>query len=97
MPVDTSILIRTLQPHHRLYASADRAIRLLPQRGVSLYIVAQNLIELWAVVSRPTGENGLGHDAIGRSFGARTDQGHVSLPARDSGDLPSLGSSRQTA
>ncbi|MGA2601385.1 MAG: PIN domain-containing protein, partial [Bryobacteraceae bacterium] len=43
-----------------LYSSADRAIRLLPGRGRQLHIVAQNLIELWTVATRPLGENGLG-------------------------------------
>jgi len=60
MLVDTSVLIRTLQPHHSLYIPADRAIRLLPEQGRELHIVAQNPIELWAVATRPFGENGLG-------------------------------------
>jgi predicted nucleic acid-binding protein len=60
MLVGTSVLIRTLQPHHPLYASAEEAIRLLPVRGWKLHIVAQNLIELWVVATRPAGENGLG-------------------------------------
>jgi predicted nucleic acid-binding protein len=60
MLVDTSVLIRALQPHHPLFISADRAIRLLPGRGRRLHIVAQNLIELWVVATRPLGENGLG-------------------------------------
>jgi predicted nucleic acid-binding protein len=60
MLVDTSVLIRTLQPHHSLYASADGAIRILPGQGRKLHIVAQNLIELWVVATRPLGENGLG-------------------------------------
>ena len=60
MLVDTSVLIRTLQPHHSRFTSADRAIRLLPGRGRELHIVAQILIELWVVATRPPGENGLG-------------------------------------
>src|ERR1700733_8168470 len=60
MLVDTSVLIRTLQPHHSLYASADAAVRLLPVRGWKLHVVPQNLIELWVVATRPVGENGLG-------------------------------------
>ena len=60
MLVDTNVLVRTLQPHHPLYATADHAIRLLPGRGRQLHIVAQNLIELWVVATRPLGENGLG-------------------------------------
>lgn len=63
MLVDTSVLIRTLQPHHPLYPVADRAIRLLPEHGEALFIVAQNLIELWTVATRPLGENGLGMTA----------------------------------
>ncbi len=64
MLVDTSVLIRTLQPHHPLYIPADRAIRLLPQQGRELHILAQNLIELWTVATRPVGENGLGMTAV---------------------------------
>jgi predicted nucleic acid-binding protein len=60
MLVDTSVLIRTLQPHHSLFVPAERAIRLLPEQGRELHIVAQNLIELWTVATRPFGENGLG-------------------------------------
>jgi predicted nucleic acid-binding protein len=60
MLVDTSVLVRTLQPHHPLFSSADRAIRVLPGQGKKLQIVAQNLIELWVVATRPLGENGLG-------------------------------------
>lgn len=60
MLVDTSVLLRTLQPHHPFYPMADHAIRVLPQRGRKLHVVAQNLIELWVVATRPFGENGLG-------------------------------------
>jgi predicted nucleic acid-binding protein len=58
--IDTNILVRTLQPHHPLYSIADRAIRQLPRQGRELHIVPQNLIELWAVVTRPVAYNGLG-------------------------------------
>jgi predicted nucleic acid-binding protein len=60
MLVDTSVLVRTLQPHHPLYPPADHAIRVLPGQGRKLHIVAQNLIEVWVVATRPLGENGLG-------------------------------------
>ena len=63
MLIDSSVLIRTLQPHHSLYTIADRAIRRLPEQGRELHIVAQNLIELWTVATRPLGENGLGLSA----------------------------------
>ncbi len=64
MLVDTSVLIRTLQPHHPLYHSAERAIRMLPEQGRELHVVAQNLIELWTVATRPFGENGLGMTSV---------------------------------
>ncbi len=60
MLIDTSVLIRTLQPHHPQYAAAERAVRRLPERGRKLHVAAQNLIELWVVATRPRGENGLG-------------------------------------
>jgi hypothetical protein len=63
MLVEVSVLIRTLQPHHSLFTPADRAIRLLPEQGRELHVVAQNLIELWTVATRPLGENGLGMTA----------------------------------
>jgi len=63
MLVDTSVLIHTLQPNHSFYPSAERAIRLLTEQGWDLHIVAQNLIELWTVATRPLGANGLGLSA----------------------------------
>jgi len=58
--VDTSVLTPTLQPHHSLYALTDRAIERLLAQGRDLHIVAQNLIELWVVATRPLEQNGLG-------------------------------------
>jgi hypothetical protein len=60
MLVDKSVLIRTLQPQHPLYITADRALRLLPEQGRQLHVVARNFIELWVVATRPVKENGLG-------------------------------------
>src|SRR6266576_2910400 len=68
MLVDTSVLIRTLQPHLPLYGYADHAIRLLPEQRQTLHIVAQNLIELWVVATRPLGENGLGMTSAEAAF-----------------------------
>jgi predicted nucleic acid-binding protein len=58
--IDTNILIRTSQPHHELYAIADGAVQRLPQLGRDLVVTPQNLIELWAVATRPVENNGLG-------------------------------------
>jgi predicted nucleic acid-binding protein len=66
--VDTSVLTRTLQPHHSLYALTDRAVERLLAQSRELHIVPQNLIELWVVATRPLEQNGLGmmpHAAVG--------------------------------
>lgn len=60
MLVDTSVLARTLQPHHAFYVFAERAIERLLEQGQELSIVPQNLIELWVVATRPVEHNGLG-------------------------------------
>jgi len=62
--VDTSVLLRTAQVHHPQYTRVLRVIEVLPQRGQSLQIVAQNLIELWVVATRPVTQNGLGMSAL---------------------------------
>jgi predicted nucleic acid-binding protein len=58
--LDTNILLRLLQPHHPHSPLAERALSTLRGRGEVLHLAAQNLVELWAVITRPTGENGLG-------------------------------------
>lgn len=60
MLIDTSALLRTLQIRHPQYEVITRALELLPQQGRRLHIVPQNLIELWAVATRPVDQNGLG-------------------------------------
>lgn len=60
MLIDTSTLLRTLQPRHAQYEAATRALEVLPERGRELHIVPQNLIELWVVATRPVEQNGLG-------------------------------------
>jgi predicted nucleic acid-binding protein len=58
--LDTNILLRLLQPHHPHCSTAERAIDVLRGRNELLNIVPQNLIELWAVATRPYDLNGLG-------------------------------------
>ncbi|MGA3041788.1 MAG: PIN domain-containing protein [Bryobacteraceae bacterium] len=60
MLVDTRLLVRTLQPHHELCALAKGAIDKLRLQNRSLYLVPQNLVELWVVATRPITQNGLG-------------------------------------
>lgn len=58
--VDTNILVRALQPHHPHCSIAERAIAALRTGNEALHVTVQNLTELWAVATRPAGENGLG-------------------------------------
>jgi predicted nucleic acid-binding protein len=58
--IDTNILLRLLQPHHPHSAVAERAVRTLRTRNESLNVTPQNLMEFWAVATRPTSANGLG-------------------------------------
>ena len=58
--IDTNILLRLLQPHHPHSAVAERAVRTLRTRNESLNVTPQNLMEFWAVATRPASDNGLG-------------------------------------
>jgi predicted nucleic acid-binding protein len=58
--IDTSTLLRTLQPSHPQRETARVAIKALTARGRDLHIVPQNLVELWVVATRPVAKNGLG-------------------------------------
>lgn len=63
MLVDTSTLLRTLQLRHPQHEVATCALEILPEQGRELHIVPQNLVELWAVATRPLAQNGLGMSA----------------------------------
>jgi predicted nucleic acid-binding protein len=59
--VDTNILLRSVQPHHPHYPIVERAFSVLRSNNESLHVAVQNLVEFWAVASRPAGsQNGLG-------------------------------------
>jgi predicted nucleic acid-binding protein len=58
--IDTNILLRLLQPHHPHCALVERAVGILRTRNETLNVTPQNLMEFWAVATRPTSENGLG-------------------------------------
>jgi predicted nucleic acid-binding protein len=58
--IDTNILIRLLVPRDPLAPSAQAAVRILKERQDRLFVAAQNLIEFWAVATRPVSANGLG-------------------------------------
>jgi predicted nucleic acid-binding protein len=58
--MDTNVLIRledSSSPYHRVAVSAITKLRIQQH---SLFVMPQNLIELYAVATRPTQSNGLG-------------------------------------
>jgi predicted nucleic acid-binding protein len=57
---DTNVLLRSLYPDHPHYSAAENALTTLRLRGETLCIAPQNLIEFWAVSTRPRDDNGLG-------------------------------------
>jgi predicted nucleic acid-binding protein len=58
--IDTSILVRTLDEQSPQQDLAIKALAHLRSQDETLYIVPQNLIEFWAVATRPRENNGLG-------------------------------------
>jgi predicted nucleic acid-binding protein len=58
--LDTNILLRIVQPLHPQCAVATRALHTLRRRDEALLIVQQNIVEFWAVTTRPIIANGLG-------------------------------------
>jgi predicted nucleic acid-binding protein len=58
--LDTNILLRLLQPHTLQAQSARTAIDRLSLQSHALHITSQNLVEFWAVATRPASTNGLG-------------------------------------
>ncbi|MDX6578439.1 MAG: hypothetical protein QOE96_4392 [Blastocatellia bacterium] len=57
--VDTNVLLRSIQQGDPMHAAARRAAATLTRQDQQLSIVAQNLIEFWAVATRPAVNNGL--------------------------------------
>jgi predicted nucleic acid-binding protein len=58
--VDTNIVLISAQTSHPAYDDVARVVGGLLTRGDELFVVAQNLIEFWAVATRPIANNGLG-------------------------------------
>jgi predicted nucleic acid-binding protein len=58
--LDTNILLRLAQPQHLGAHAAARALRSLRASNEALHIAQQNLVEFWAVATRPIAANGLG-------------------------------------
>jgi len=58
--VDTNVLLRLVQKNHPMRPDARRALVTLRKQGEELCITSQNIIEFWAVATRPLDKNGLG-------------------------------------
>lgn len=58
--VDTNVLLRTPDLGDPAQQVTEAALVALRRSGESLYILPQNLIEFWAVATRPVANNGLG-------------------------------------
>ncbi len=58
--VDTNVLLRAAGALDPSSAEAGRAIRELLRRDGQVFVLAQNLVELWNVCTRPAKLNGLG-------------------------------------
>ncbi|HST20639.1 MAG TPA: type II toxin-antitoxin system VapC family toxin [Blastocatellia bacterium] len=57
--VDTNVLLRGIQKDHPMHKTADYAVKTLLNLGEELFVTLQNLIEFWAVATRPLANNGL--------------------------------------
>jgi len=51
---DSNILLRLVRRSDPMHSDSQTAYRTLRQRGEVLCIIPQNLIEFWAVATRPT-------------------------------------------
>jgi len=58
--IDTNILLRIVQNDHPMNEAAVQSVKIPFERGETLYIAPQNLIEFWVVATRPIAVNGLG-------------------------------------
>lgn len=58
--VDTNLLLRAYQHTSPSRMQATNAVRKLLADNEQVYITAQNLVEFWAVATRPVAANGFG-------------------------------------
>jgi predicted nucleic acid-binding protein len=58
--VDTNVLLRSIDDGHPPQPIVNNALLALRSQGETLSIFPQNLIEFWAVATRPSVHNGLG-------------------------------------
>ena len=58
--VDTNVLLGSIDDEHVAQPIAQKGLFALRDRGEKLSVFPQNLIEFWAVATRPVANNGLG-------------------------------------
>jgi predicted nucleic acid-binding protein len=58
--VDSNVLLRRIDPGSPERDRSRESLKTLDRRGDRVYIVPQNLYELWVVCTRPQASNGLG-------------------------------------
>ncbi|MCB0190558.1 MAG: PIN domain-containing protein [Anaerolineae bacterium] len=58
--LDTNILLRVVQPHAPTHKLAVAAVTHILEKGDNVLLTSQNLIEFWAVATRPIEVNGFG-------------------------------------
>lgn len=58
--VDSNVLLRLVYRQDPMHVHVENAYITLRQQSQLVYIVPQNMIEFWAVATRPTSANGLG-------------------------------------
>lgn len=56
--LDTNILLRLADPNSPQHLPATRAVAHLRGKGAAVFIIVQNLVEFWAVATRPKEANG---------------------------------------
>src|SRR4051812_10504131 len=77
--LDTNRLLRFVDPASPQHPVAARAVATLVGSGHPVYITAQNLVEFWAVVTRPLSANGFGWDPPKAASEARSLQAQFPL------------------
>ena len=58
--VDTNVLLRSVEQKHSHHLIAAQSLADFLDRGDTVVVVAQNLIEFWNVATRPLENNGFG-------------------------------------
>jgi predicted nucleic acid-binding protein len=58
--VDTNVVLRRLQRTHPQHRKAREAIARFSKEDDRICVTSQNLVELWAVLTRPVENNGFG-------------------------------------